>query len=66
MSVLTKFKDAFITKKKPLTEGIYHLRKEGEGFDARLHLRIDPGGEGILMINASRVLHLNLTRFASD
>lgn len=61
MSVLTRFKDAFITKKKPLAEGIYHLRKEGEDFDVRLHLRIDPGGEGILMINASRVLHLNRT-----
>ncbi len=39
--------------------GLYHYRKEAPGEQARLHLRIDPDGRGMLMVNASRVYHLN-------
>src|SRR5512146_2742919 len=39
--------------------GLYHYRKEAPGEQARLHLRIDPDGRGVLMVNASRVYHLN-------
>ncbi len=46
-------------KAEPIEPGMYHLRYDGDGFDARLHLRVHPGGEGILMVNADRLLHLN-------
>jgi hypothetical protein len=37
-----------------------------EGKSCRLHLRIDPSGDGILIVNASTILHLNssATEFA--
>jgi MoaA/NifB/PqqE/SkfB family radical SAM enzyme len=41
--------------------GLYHYRREGAGEKVRLHLRLDPDGQGLLMVNASRVFHLNPT-----
>ena len=37
-----------------------------DGTTCRLHLRIDPSGDGILIVNASTILHLNssATEFA--
>ena len=36
-------------------------RRDASGGRVRLHLRLEPDGRGILVINASRVLHLNQT-----
>jgi radical SAM protein with 4Fe4S-binding SPASM domain len=44
--------------------GLFHYLRAGQGERARIHLRIDPDGSGILLINASRVLHLNPTAAA--
>jgi len=41
--------------------GLYHYRREGAGELARVHLRVDPDGSGLLLVNASRVLRLNPT-----
>jgi radical SAM protein with 4Fe4S-binding SPASM domain len=41
--------------------GLYHYLREVNGERARIHLRIDPDEHGILLVNASRVLHLNPT-----
>lgn len=46
--------------------GLFHFEWQGERERSRIHLRIDPQpdgspGSGILLINASRVLHLNPT-----
>ena len=41
--------------------GLYHYLREIDGERARVHLRIDPDECGILLVNASRVLHLNPT-----
>jgi len=39
--------------------GLHHyLRQEG-GERSRIHLRIDPDGSGLLIVNANRVMHLN-------
>ena len=46
---------------KPLSKGMYHLRAEGEFGGYRLHLRIENDGRGILLVDASKVLHLNQT-----
>jgi radical SAM protein with 4Fe4S-binding SPASM domain len=40
---------------------LYHYERQ-DGFEkARIHLRIDPDGSGLLLVNASRVMHLNPT-----
>ncbi len=36
-------------------------RRDGAGGRVRLHLRMEPDGRGLLVINAARVLHLNQT-----
>jgi hypothetical protein len=47
---------------KPLPPGIYHYQAPPEDpDDYRLHLRLEPDGNGLLIINASTVLHLNQT-----
>ena len=46
----------------PLESGFhaYHSPKD-DPEPYRLHLRIEPDGEGVLIVNASSVLHLNQT-----
>lgn len=47
---------------QPLPPGIYtYQAPAGAPRPYRLHLRIEPGGDGILIVNASTVLHLNPT-----
>jgi len=41
--------------------GIYHYRRELADRLLRLHLRVEPDGSGLLVVNASGVLHLNAT-----
>jgi radical SAM protein with 4Fe4S-binding SPASM domain len=41
--------------------GISHFDYQGKGERARVHLRIDPDGSGLLIVNASRIMHLNPT-----
>jgi radical SAM protein with 4Fe4S-binding SPASM domain len=45
----------------PPSPGLYHYQYQGEGETSRVHLRIDADRHGILLVNASRVLHLNET-----
>ena len=45
----------------PPSPGLYHYLYQGEGENSRVHLRIDEDHRGILLVNASRVLHLNET-----
>ncbi len=47
---------------QPLAPGVYTLYAPPEAaFPYRLHLRIEEDGSGVLIINASTVLHLNQT-----
>jgi radical SAM protein with 4Fe4S-binding SPASM domain len=41
--------------------GLYHFQYETNSSKVRIHLRIEENGCGTLIINASRVLHLNQT-----
>ncbi|HEM61852.1 MAG TPA: radical SAM protein [Chloroflexi bacterium] len=63
MSVLRSLKDAFSPPKpEPLSKGMFHyMTPEGAEERYRVHLRVESNGEGILVINASKVLHLNQT-----
>ncbi len=41
--------------------GLLHFDYQGNGERSRVHLRTDPDGSGILVVNASRIMHLNPT-----
>jgi hypothetical protein len=52
----------FFSKKRPLPPGLYSYQTPQDAKEQyRLHLRIEKDGTGILIINASTVLHLNQT-----
>lgn len=52
----------FFSQKEPLPAGMYSYLTPPDAEDQyRLHLRIEKDGNGILVINASTVLHLNQT-----
>jgi organic radical activating enzyme len=52
----------FFSQKEPLPAGMYSFQAPPEADEAyRLHLRIEADGNGLLVINASTVLHLNQT-----
>jgi len=47
---------------KPIPSGTYHyLSPPDDPRNYRLHLRLEPEGNGVLIINASTILHLNQT-----
>jgi hypothetical protein len=62
---MTSFIDRFIpTGPRPerLKSGLYHYAsKDDAARPFRLHLRVEPDGTGVLIINAAIVLHLNAT-----
>jgi hypothetical protein len=50
------------TKVKPLPEGVYQKQAAPRGGPPyRVHLRLNPDGSGVLIVNAATVLHLNPT-----
>lgn len=52
----------FFSKEQPLPSGMFsYLAPEGAEDPYRLHLRVEEDGSGLLVINASTVLHLNQT-----
>jgi len=47
---------------EPIPAGVYHFQSPAnDPANYRLHLRVEPNGAGILVLNASTVLHLNAT-----
>ncbi len=56
--LFSKIKNIFNKTTLPKT-GIYHFRREDGENKTRLHLRVDPDGSGLLIVNANRVIHLN-------
>jgi len=50
------------TQAQPLPAGIFHYQAPPDAdFPYRLHLRLEADGNGILIVNAATVLHLNQT-----
>ncbi len=43
------------------TSGVYHYQREDRGGKARIHLRLEQDGHGLLLVNANRAYHLNPT-----
>ncbi len=61
-NVIKQLKSIFFDKAQVLPPGLYNYQTpQDSDYQYRLHLRIEPGGEGLLIINASTVLHLNQT-----
>jgi organic radical activating enzyme len=62
---MTSFIDRIIPtgpRPEPLKPGLYHYAsKDDSARPFRLHLRVEPDGTGVLIVNASIVLHLNAT-----
>lgn len=62
---MTSIKDTFrrlFAPHEPIPTGVYPYQAPPDApFPYRLHLRVDPDGSGILIVNASTVLHLNPT-----
>jgi radical SAM protein with 4Fe4S-binding SPASM domain len=51
--------------KEPATQlpapGVHHYLRQDEHSKVRLHLRVEPDGRGVLIVNASRMYHFNPT-----
>ncbi len=61
MKIFNRITSLF-TSIKPLPEGVHHFSSPPEDeIPYRLHLRLHSNGSGVLIINASTVLHLNAT-----
>jgi organic radical activating enzyme len=52
--------ERIFTTPQPLKTGVYRYQTPPEAeYSYRLHLRVEPNGAGLLIINAATVLHLN-------
>ncbi len=58
MQIFNRLADQF-SKVKPLPVGLYHFQADQKPL--RIHLRLRGDGSGLLILNASTVLHLNPT-----
>jgi radical SAM protein with 4Fe4S-binding SPASM domain len=66
ITLLSRLKSAFAAPAGLPAAGLYHYLYEGDqlgtqGERSRVHLRIDTDHSGLLLVNASRVIHLNPT-----
>ena len=61
-NLIKQIKSIFFDKAQVLPPGLYNYQSPKDSdYQYRLHLRIEPDGEGLLILNASTVLHLNRT-----
>jgi len=62
-----KFKGPFrrledrLSASEPLETGLHNYQRGGQYEGTRFHLRVEPDGQGILAINAQKILHMNET-----
>jgi organic radical activating enzyme len=60
MKIINRLADRF-SKVQPLPVGTHHLQSMQDETPYRLHLRLRDDGSGVLIVNASTILHLNPT-----
>ena len=60
MKFINRLADRF-AKVQPLPAGVHHKQDLQDNQPYRVHLRLRPDGSGILILNASTILHLNPT-----
>jgi hypothetical protein len=61
MNIINRLADRFAAKVQPLPEGVYHKQDMQDDKPYRVHLRLQPDGSGLFILNASTVLQLNVT-----
>jgi hypothetical protein len=62
MAKITQSIRSIFTPIQPIAPGMYHyIAPQNDPRNYRLHLRVEGDGNGILIVNASTVLHLNQT-----
>jgi organic radical activating enzyme len=62
LNMIRRIWERFFPPVQPLPVGIYHYQAPADApFPYRLHLRIEEDGSGVLIVNASTVVHLNRT-----
>jgi len=62
MNLFQRVVERFFTPHRPLPAGIYQYQAPPDSKNIyRIHLRLEPSGEGVAIINARTVLHLNQT-----
>lgn len=62
MDFIQNIMNRFFPPAHPIPSGIYHYQAPADSeMPYRLHLRLEQDGSGLLIINASTVLHLNQT-----
>ena len=59
MSFMDRFRKSSTPPNGSLASGVQHYLFEKGTEKSRLHLRLDEDGHGTLIVNASRILHLN-------
>jgi len=59
-SIINFLREQF-TRTQPLPAGTHHYQSQPDEPPYRLHLRMQPDGSGMLIVNAATVLHLNPT-----
>jgi hypothetical protein len=59
-SIINFLREQF-TRTQPLPAGTHHYQSQPDEPAYRLHLRMQPDGSGMLIVNAATVLHLNPT-----
>lgn len=61
-NLINQIKSKLFEKKQPLQPGLYGFQTDSDNENQyRMHLRIEEDGCGLLILNASTVLHLNQT-----
>lgn len=62
MDIVAFIKEKLFNRAVPLPAGVYHYASPPDAEKPyRYHLRLEPTGDGIMILNASTVLHLNRT-----
>ena len=62
MNFINRIMDRFYTTHHALLAGVYHFQSPADASNPmRLHLRIESDGEGVMIVNARTILHLNPT-----
>ena len=61
MNFIGKLKNILQPSTFNLPTGLFHYEHETPAEKSRIHLRLDPGGHGTLLVNANQIMHLNPT-----
>ena len=62
MNLYRQMMDRFFPPIQPIPAGMYHYQAPADApFPYRMHLRVESNGNGVLIVHASTIVHLNHT-----